>query len=191
VNRNGTARSRSLHRAIAAMALGVLTKQQPIKLIEQVFPSDHLAGAITRAATSPTSTTTGADLLGGLGASFLSGIAPASAASRLFALCTRLNFDGVHQFSIPYPATTPPPVFVGEGLAMPVAQGTIQRVIVGPVRKMLVAIAFAGELESATLEAATAIIGRMLSEQAGRSLDTVLSIVSRRRQRDRLDFSPV
>jgi hypothetical protein len=175
VNRNGTARSRSLHRSIAAMAIGALTEQPPINLIERNYPQDHLAATITRGASSPTSTTSGGgDLLGGLAANFLSGLAPASAASRLFALCTQLNFDGVHTFSVPYPATTPPPVFVGEGAAMPVAQGTIQRVIVGPVRKMLVAVAFAGELEFANLESATAIIGRTLTEQAGRSLDAVL-----------------
>jgi hypothetical protein len=171
---NNPPRAESVHRALAALAIADLTRARPADVLERVFPNDHVAGFIVRAATSPTTTTTGADLLGHLAAAFVSAIAPASAAARLFAECTQLNFAGVHTFSVPFASTSPAPVFIGEGSAIPVAQGTISRMIIGPVRKMLVAVGFAGELEFVNLESATAILGRMLSEQAGKSLDAVL-----------------
>jgi hypothetical protein len=68
----------------------------------------------------------------------------------------------------------PAPVFVGEGLPHPVGQGVMNRVIVGPCHKMLMGAAITNELEFAAVESATAIIGRLLSEQASKSLDAVL-----------------
>jgi hypothetical protein len=68
----------------------------------------------------------------------------------------------------------PAPVFVGEGLPHPVGQGVMNRVLVGPVHKMLMGAAVTNELEFATIESATAIIGRLLSEQASKSLDAAL-----------------
>jgi hypothetical protein len=167
-------RTESIHRALAAIALGQIWKARPLDIVERAHPNDHAAALITRAASSPTTTTTGADLLGQLSGSFLSGLAPQSAAARLFSQCVQLDFSGVYQFSIPYASTSPAPVFVGEGLPFPVAQAVLNRVFIGPVNKMLLAVGIVNELEFCTFESATAIIGRLLSEQATKSLDTVL-----------------
>jgi hypothetical protein len=171
---NGAAKTKSLYRALAAMALGQLLRERPLDILERAYPNDHAAALITRAASSPTTTTTGADLLGQLSGSFLSGLAPQSAAARLFAQCVQLDFSGVYQFFIPYASTSPAPVFVGEGLPFPVAQGVLDAAVIGPVHKMLLAVGIVNQLEFVTFESATAIIGRLLSEQATKSLDTVL-----------------
>jgi hypothetical protein len=86
----------------------------------------------------------------------------------------QLDFNGVYQFSIPYASTSPAPVFAGEGLPFPVAAGVINSAIIGPVHKMLLACGITNQLEFVSFESATAIIGRLLSEQATKSLDTVL-----------------
>lgn len=171
---SGATRTESIHRALAAMALGQLWRERPLDILERSCPNDHAAALITRAASSPTTTTTGPDLLGQLAGSFLSGLAPQSAAARLFAQFVQLNFDGVYQFSIPYASTSPAPIFIGEGLPFPVAQGVTNSAIVGPTHKMLLAVGIVNQLEFVTFESATAIIGRLLSEQATKSLDTVL-----------------
>jgi hypothetical protein len=171
---SGTARTESIHRALAAIAVSQITRERPVDILERSCSSDHAAGLIVRAASSPTTTATGADLLGHLSGSFLSGLAPQSAAARLFAQCVQLDFSGVYQFSIPLATTSPAPVFVGEGLPFPVAQAVINRVLIGPVCKMLLAVGIVNELEFCTFESAVAIIGRLLSEQATKSLDTVL-----------------
>jgi hypothetical protein len=168
--------SRSLSRALAAVVVGRLQKQSPEKMVKTAWPNDHAAALITRATVLPLSTTgAGADITPTLAGSVLIGLAPQSAAARLFALqVLKLDFAGVNQFSIPSPSSAPVPLFVGEGNPMPVGQGNFAPVIVGPVRKMLVGSVVTGELEFAQAETASAIIGRVMSEQAGKSLDAVV-----------------
>ncbi len=63
-------------------------------------------------------------------------LAPKGAASQVFAQAgMKLDFAGRYQFEIPYLASMPEPVFVGEGGAYPVVQGTLVPVICGPAKK--------------------------------------------------------
>src|SRR5207249_4717992 len=88
--------TKSFWRAMTATVIGTLRQENPEKIIERAW-RDETALAITRAATSPMTTATGADLLPIGVAGFLAGLAGPSAAAALFQRCVRLNFDGVHQ----------------------------------------------------------------------------------------------
>src|SRR5688500_14286845 len=78
------ARSRAFWRAAAATALAKGEGGDAAeKIVQRIWPRDDMAYAVTRAATSPTSTSSTALLPTVIGG-FLSGIAPLSAAARLF-----------------------------------------------------------------------------------------------------------
>jgi hypothetical protein len=84
--------------------------------------------------------------------SFLAGLAPGSAAVKLFARSLQLDF-------------------AGEGAPHPVVDGSTNAATVGPVKKILIGAGITEELQNANPETATAIIGRVLSEAAAKSLD--------------------
>jgi hypothetical protein len=156
---------------LTAVALGPLLKESPTKIVSRSWPRDAMAETLVRAATTPT--TAGSVPTGGKFA-FLSGLAPQSAAVRLFALCQRVDMAGIYELHVPAATTSPVPVFIGEGLPAPMKEAVIAPTIIGPVRKMLVGTGITSELEFAVPETASVIIGRLLSEQAGKSLDAVL-----------------
>ena len=166
-----SSQSRSIQRALAAEAIFALTQEPPHKIIARAWPNDHLAGALTREATTQATTGTNADLLATLRFSFLSGLAPQSAAVKLFARAMKLDFSGVYTASIPYAATRPEGAWVGEGQPFPVKSGTIGTAIIGPVRKLMLGRAVTGELEFAATENASAIMGRLISEGTSKTLD--------------------
>lgn len=163
-------RTRSISRGLAAVAVGRLTGVHPDKILRQHWQHDHLAGIIAKAAVNPTST---ADFETASKWLFLSGLAPQSAAVRLFAAATRLDLEGVHLITVPS-IVAPQPVFVGEGKPMPMMSGATTDASFGPTKKMLLGTAVTCELEFSVPETASTIIGRVLSEQAGKSLDAVV-----------------
>jgi hypothetical protein len=170
--RNGAAKSRSVARMLAAVALSSLLKEPAIKIAERNWPNDSMAATLTRAAVTPT-TAASVPTVGKF--SFLSGLAPQSAATRLFAICQRVDMAGVYQLSVPAATTSPQPIFVAEGSPFPMSQAVIGLpTLIGPVKKMMLGTAVTSELEFATPETASVIISRLLSEQAGKSLDAVL-----------------
>lgn len=162
--------TRSISRALAAISLAALTKQKPESVLADSWANDHLASMIIRAAASPTTMTTGSALAGSR-VHFLSGIAPASAAVKLFDRCLRLDMEGASTITIPSASTSPVPAFVGEGLPMPIGKGSIVAATLGPTRKMLIGSALTRELEYLLPDSASAIISRVLNEQAAVSLD--------------------
>src|SRR5262249_41640571 len=141
------------------------------KIIKQF--GDDRAETILRAATSPASSTNfpAADIIG----AFRS-LAPGSAAFALFDAPGALKLDlaGISTVKFPNLAGVPPlGVFVGEGMPAPATQYTLSGTVLGPVKKLLIASATTGELEAATPQTATAVIGRVLSDVANKSLDAV------------------
>jgi hypothetical protein len=129
---------------------------------------------LVRATVGPTSTLSGtaADLLA-TGFAFFSYL-PQSAAVALFQRALRLDFDGVHQFSIPTVTSAPAPIFVADENPFIVVQETIAPTVVGPTHKMVVGAVLTNEAQMATPETAAAIIGRSLSAKAASSLDAVV-----------------
>jgi len=117
---------------------------------------------ILRAAQSPTSTN---DFPAFDKTGLFQSLAPSSAALQLFERGLKLDLNGVNTIRIPNIATwEPQPIFVPEGGAGPTVQWGLGRTIVGPSRKILIMAATTGELENATPETASAIIGRLLAD---------------------------
>lgn len=168
---NGAAQRRSLHRALAAVALGALGKQGTHKVLARNWPNDHMAGLITRAATSPLDRSGFPQVIA---INVLPLVAPRSAASQLFEKCLRLDFAGKYSFVVPSASTVPRPSFVAEGAPIPVDQAVLATSTIGPVCKLTFLAAVTRELENAAPESASAIIGRLMAMGAARALDAAV-----------------
>jgi hypothetical protein len=167
VSRLGNARS--FTRAVTASVLGVIQEESPEKILRRTWARDEGARQIlTRAAVSPTSTATypSLDVIG----SFVS-LAPGSAALKLFDQSVKVDLSGITTVSIPHPTGVPAPAFVSEGAPAPVVMFSTAKTTIGPTCKILILSAVTRELEEAGPEAASAVIGQVLSDAAGRSID--------------------
>jgi hypothetical protein len=160
---------RSLVRAFTANVLGVVRNQDAGDILRRAWPDDAQAAMIHRAAVSPTLTS---DFPAITTATVLPALAPASASARLFARCMQVDLAGVAMVRVPHVATAPQPGFIVEGEPAPVAQFSLAGVDVGPARKILIQAAVSGELESATPETASMIIGRALADATTKAVDT-------------------
>jgi hypothetical protein len=175
-------RQLSTARVLTAMVMGEITQTDPTAIVNRHWPTD--AGAqeyfddlTIRSATVPADTTTSgwaSQLAPTAVGAFLSGLAPQSAAVRLFERCVKLNFDGVYQYTIPRASTSAEPVFVAELGPMPISQDVVGSVTVGPTKKMLLGAAISGELEAYSAESAVAIVSAIMNDQAGKSLDAAV-----------------
>ncbi|WP_156928907.1 hypothetical protein [Bradyrhizobium sp. th.b2] len=162
---------RSWHRAITASALATLQRSDPADILRAAWPRDDQAALILRAAQSPTSTE---DFPAFDKTGLFQSLSPSSAAVALFERGLKLDLRGVNTISIPNIATwEPQPIFVTEGGAGPNVQWGLGSTTVGPTRKILIMAATTAELENATPEAASAIIGRLLADASNKSIDTV------------------
>jgi hypothetical protein len=149
---------RSLHRAIAAKALGTIRKEPPERALRRMWARDEAAAQILKAAQDPTDTTDFPvrDVVGSLRS-----LAPGSAALRLFDASVKADLTGVTTVAFPFVAGMPAqPVFVGEGAPAPAIQFTAASAVVGPARKILVLSGVTRELEEATPETASTVVGQ-------------------------------
>src|SRR5262249_40840492 len=160
----------SFHRSLAAHVFGRIHDQKPDVVARKTWPEDMRTAVLTRTAVPPTDTTSGAALTA-VKVSPLLLVAPPSAAARLFESCVKLDFEGVHQFYIPHVNTHPVPLWVGEGGVIPFVQPSTGKATVGPTRKLAFGIGITEELNDATPETATVVLGRLLGESAARALD--------------------
>jgi hypothetical protein len=161
---------RAFHRSLAGHALGRIYGQSPESIVRKAWPDDARTAVMTRAAVSPTDTTSGAALTATKVSPLLL-VAPQSAAARLFENCTQLDFTGVLQFFVPHVGTHPVPLWVAEGAVIPFVQPSTGKATVGPVRKLAFGLAVTDELNEATPETATVVLGRLLGESAAKALD--------------------
>jgi hypothetical protein len=165
---------RSLHRAIAVRALATLQEGKgrhvdAATIAKAAWPRDERVQLIVRAPQIPTST---ADYPTFDPVTAFRSLAPSSAALRLFELGLVLDLRGVSTIRIPGVAGLPTqPIFVGEGLAAPTLQWSFVSTVVGPARKILLQAVVSNELDNATPETASAVIGRVLSDVANRAID--------------------
>jgi hypothetical protein len=165
---------RSLHRAATGVALAAFARGKTAdQIIRIAWPDDQQALWLTRASTSPTSTS---DYPAVIRVATLQLLAPPSAAAQLFAhpATIKLDFDGVQTYSIPRVGSAPAPLFVAEGAPAPAVRMTYAGTTCGPTRKQMFLAALSNELESATAEAASTIIGRTMSEAASKAFDAAV-----------------
>ena len=164
---------RSLMRCISAVALGALNRCSAENIIRETWPTDATAAVLTRNAVLPTMTTDGLPTFTAV--RVLPSLAPSSAAVRLFERAgLKLDFEGVHQYSVPYSGSMPSPFFVAEGVPAPVVMGDLDAMIVGPTAKMMFITGISGTLESYSVEAASGIITSMMTDSASKALDAAV-----------------
>src|SRR5262245_51320509 len=106
-------KTKSVHRMLCAHALTARAghHDNASKFLERTWPDDGLAAMLTRAASGAATTSNSADLVQTLASTILTGIAPASAAVKLFASCVQLDFGTANTFNVSAPSM-PAPVFV-------------------------------------------------------------------------------
>jgi hypothetical protein len=162
---------RSWHRAITAQALASLKRSDPIKVLQAAWPSDDRAALILRAAQSPTSI---GDFPPAEKTGLFQSLAPSSAALQLFERGMQLDLAGITTVRIPNIANAPPaPIFVGEGKPAPNVHWTFGGTVLGPAKKVLILAAVTNEMENATPDTASAVIGRVLADASNKSIDAV------------------
>jgi hypothetical protein len=153
------------------MGLSQLQHRNPEDVVkESGWGDDHLAKLILRTAASPHSTSTTTTFEASR-TEVMASIAPTSRAVQLFAACIQLDLTGMHTLVVVKPKTIPDAMWVPEGSPMRVATGQLDKVTVGPVCKMMFAVSITSELEFATGDTASTIIGDMLDRQAAKNLD--------------------
>jgi hypothetical protein len=166
---------RSFNRMLAAVALGKLKGCSAASIIADHWSDDAKAALLTKAAVAPTMTTT-SGLPTFTAVATMPLLAPQSASVRLFERAgLTLDFAGVHAYLVPYSAPNfPQPIFVGEGAAMPMVAGDLDGMTVGPTGKIRFGTGVSEELQAYSAEAATSIIGRLMSDAARKSLDAAV-----------------
>ena len=162
---------RSFHRALACIALAGRERTSPDRLVRAIWPQDVDAVGITRAATSPTSTD---DFPAVNSSAVMPLAAPSAAATKLFSRAVSIDLAGLSTVSLIHPDVVPLPAFVGEGQPAPVAMLHFDGTPLGPAKKMLLLTGLSGELEAASPEAASVIIGRALDQSASKALDAAV-----------------
>jgi hypothetical protein len=163
---------RSVIRAVTGIAFSSEDRSGE-QYVSAAWPSDDTAQMIARTAVAPM--TIGSSGLPGIVAiNILPSIAPKSAAQRLFSKCMRVNLDHINQVFVPRGLPVVTPIFVSEGAPSPVIKLNFKSGVIGPTRKILVNTAVTRELEEATPEIASDVIGALLSEAATRSLDAIV-----------------
>jgi hypothetical protein len=158
------AERRAWARAITCRALANNERGSAAQIMRRNWPHDGRAELILKSPVSPASTTN-TGLPGHDVVDAFRSLAPGSAAFQLFDHPSALKLDlrGVRSISIPHVASFPPaPVFVGEGSPGPVVQWSLMKSAVGPVRKILIIAAVSEELENASPQSVSAVIGRVL-----------------------------
>jgi len=159
---------RSLIRAFTAKALAPAPGEDAGEILRRAWPADREAELILRAAVSPTTT---ADFPAITTASVLPALAPMSASARLFVRCLQIDLAGISKVRVPYAAVAPQPGFIAEKGSAPVSQFSLAGVEVGPARKILIMAAVTGELEKATRETASTIVGNALANAVAKTVD--------------------
>jgi hypothetical protein len=161
-------------RAATAACLGFLREQSPEDVAKKAWPRDLDVHTMTRAATSPITTTSASTLVPNMVGDFLASLAPQSAAAQLFQAASRIDLAGVGSVLVPRASTFPAPTFVGEGNAIPVVQGAFANTQVGPTGKLAFIAALTGDLETYAVQAATEIVRIAMTDAASRALDAAL-----------------
>ena len=147
-------------------------------LAERLWPNDRAAIALTRAATSPASTTT-STWAGALSptatADFVASLTGESAAARLIDAGMRISLDGVNSVNIPHRSTNIPAVdtqWIAENGAFPVKQLSLAASTLGPTHKLATSVVLSREMaESAGGEE---VFATLLREDVAASLDASL-----------------
>ena len=164
--------ARSFHRAATAALLSYVTNDDPIAIAKRVWASDQDAHIISRAATSPSTTTSTAALVATVTAETIAALAPQSAGAVL--LRRGLNVDLGRAGAIVVPGAVAKAAdfaFVGQGEAIPVIQLAFDGPMLAP-RKLASIAVFSRELLEHS--AAESVVKTVLGESLALTIDLAL-----------------
>ena len=174
------AERRSFMRAAAAAFIGHRDRADPVKVLRSAWADDS-AERVLKAAVAPSGT-------GDFRPARRIASAVAGPVERERAP-VELGDDVRHAWlfdlrvAVDPTNTIPPPVFMGEGLPIPLVDLTTAKTILGPARKLAVLAAFTSELQAASAPAAESIIGQALGDR-DREGARRRAIFGQRRDRD-------
>jgi len=162
---------RSLVRAATSVVLSQIQKNADAEaILRENWPDDVRAGLILRGPVEPMKQSA----LPGDAVARLMLLAPRSAAAVLFESAVKVDLTGISQFSFPLASSFTEAQFVGEGMAIPVGQGSFAGMPLGPVRKVALIAALTNELERASGNVASTIVSHVLEIAVGNGLAEVL-----------------
>jgi hypothetical protein len=163
---------RTTLRAVTALVLAAKRNASAESILKAAWPDDRRALAVLRAVVSPLSTAqmTGdfppLDVIG-----LFRSLAPTSAALALLGRGRMVDLTGLTSVAVPSVASVPQAPFVAEGEPGPVVNLDFGALKIGPTRKVLIMAAVSAELENASPQGAVNIVGAILSDAVGKSLD--------------------
>jgi len=164
---------KSLTRAVVSH-LATSKDGYPFDFAQEKWPTDTDAHWLTKAATSPTTTTAAPSLLQTLTADFLSSLGPVSAGAALLDHGIKLSFAGNAVIRVPkIIADDDGAGFIAEGSAIPVRQLTAGSTTLEP-RKFATISVFTGELFQHSIPNIEIIVRQVLTESVGLALDAAL-----------------
>jgi hypothetical protein len=175
LTRNGRSEVRSFHRALVGLIRGHIDHEPPDTFVRRTWADDSRAAIyLARAASNPATTTTAAALTR-LQVSPLALLAPTSAGAAVLDRGRKLSFDGTTRYQIPnVQSHGQPPLFVAEGGVSPVIMAATQATVIGPPSKLSFVAGITDELQRATGEDATTLVGAIMGESLARGLDAAV-----------------
>jgi hypothetical protein len=161
---------RSLDRALAGIVL-TRSESDPALYVRRNWPDDAQALRIVKAATAPITSTDAAALQLSAAGIFRS-LAPTSAALQLFDRGFTVDLSGLASIRVPsITSGLPTSLFVGEAAPIPALNLIFDASQIGPVKKLSLIASVSEELESATPQLASRIVGRVLSDAVSKGID--------------------
>jgi hypothetical protein len=161
-------------RAAYAEAAGMLRKVPAEEILRSKWGHDDAAVALLNRANPGAAMTTVPSWAGALASnsfsSFVTDLAPASAAARLIELGIKVDLTGFSTITVPArngPAVAAP--WVGEGAGIPVVKATLAAAVVGPARKLGSIVVWTEELDK--VSGAAAIFEQLLRDNVSAALD--------------------
>lgn len=164
--------------ASARSATDDLHGRGPEEVARALWSTDMATPLLLKAASSPATTTTSAwagTLAGQAVGDFVSSLAPLSAAAKLFDAALRVSLDGVNSIAFPVRSGAIDPTdvpWIPQGSALPVWQGTLSSVTLGPTHRLGIVVAMTRE--TAEHGAGEAVLTALLREAAALALDASL-----------------
>jgi hypothetical protein len=168
---NGDRERRALIRACASIALG--HRDREFNKTDRIARSfgDPMVPRLVKAVSSPA---TSADYPQAVSTVIVPMLSPNAASSRLLSRSTHVDLTGFSQIRIPMLPGKPQPIFIAEGKPIPAVNLSFGAATLGPVRSIKIVTTLTRELEEASPEAATVILGNALALATETSMDAAL-----------------
>jgi hypothetical protein len=161
---------KSLSRAALSVGLRALSRSQHGAQADRMLAEDRNAELITRASVQP-STLAGNPTLAQISLAFVDALVPVSAAAALINRSLRLQWDNAAEIHVPS-LHVPNAAFLGEGVMIPVVNGTSSIDAILKPYKLGVATTLSGEMMRST-NAETMVRAALISN-VGPSLDSAM-----------------